>query len=121
MLYIVGTKREANALRQRLPRPVFDKLLQDVTGLDYEYGETRDYHKYGGCSLVAETLEDVKKITAYIDFNRHPCDTNIYLKEDTERRGIFVSGKEAALGILYVFPRRLTQPGAKKTVANVLF
>ena len=87
MLYIVGTKREANELRPRLPRPVFDKLLQDVTGLDHEYGETRDYHKYGGCSLVAETLEDIQKITAYIDFNRLPCEWVKKIKSDIDYLG----------------------------------
>ena len=87
MLYIVGTKREANALRPRLPKPVFDKLLQDVTGLDHEYGETRDYHIYGGYSLVAETLEDVQKITAYFDFNRHPCEWVEKIKSDIDYLG----------------------------------
>jgi len=74
MLYVVGTLKETDKLESKLPDRVFTELVRGIAILDCEYGENRNYLESGGCSLVAETVEDVQAIKTYIDYDIHPCE-----------------------------------------------
>lgn len=74
MLYRVGTQREILSLRSKLPEYVIRELLRCTITLDSEYGANRDYLKYGGYTLIAETTEDVQTIKNTIDYDSHPLE-----------------------------------------------
>lgn len=74
MLYMIGTMRETDKLKSRLPRRVFSELVHGITILDCEYGKNRNYQEAGGYSLIAETLEDVQAAKRFVDYESHPCE-----------------------------------------------
>lgn len=74
MLYKIGTTKEVSVLASRLPWPVLEELLRDVTLLDAHYGAERDYLQIGGYSVVAETMEDISGFKAIVDYDAHPCE-----------------------------------------------
>lgn len=73
MLYKVGTKKEVLTLLKHLPDRVLTEVFQGVVVLDAEYGEDRNYLESGGYSIIAETSDDISKVTEIIS-NNHPCE-----------------------------------------------
>ncbi|APC38884.1 hypothetical protein [Clostridium estertheticum] len=60
-------KTEVETLKD-LPAEVIEKVLEIVTILDENYGDTREKYDLGGYVLIAEVLEDVETIKELIDF-----------------------------------------------------
>ena len=74
MLYRIGTVKEIRPLYGKFHEDVIEQLHYCTRTLDSAYGVGRDYCRYGGYSLIAETIEDVSAIRKIIDLDKHPCE-----------------------------------------------
>ena len=74
MLYKIGTTRDLDALLLSLPECVMTELARDLTVLDREYGEDRNWRESGGYSVVVKTQEDLRELIAIVDAENHPCE-----------------------------------------------
>ena len=74
MLYRIGTVKEIDAIEDKFPREIVNKLYHCTSVLDEAYGADRDYLQSGGYSLLAENEQDLVGIKPIIDFDTHPCE-----------------------------------------------
>ena len=74
MLYRIGTVKEIDAIEEKFPREIVNKLYHCTSVLDEAYGADRDYLQSGGYSLLAENEQDLVGIKPIIDFDTHPCE-----------------------------------------------
>ena len=74
MLYRIGTVKEIDAIEEKFPREIVNKLYHCTSVLDEAYGADRDYLQSGGYSLLAENEQDLDGIKPIIDFDTHPCE-----------------------------------------------
>lgn len=74
MLYKIGTTRDLDALLLSLPECVMTELARELTVLDREYGEDRNWRESGGYSVIVETQEDLRELAAIVDTETHPCE-----------------------------------------------
>ena len=75
MLHIVGTVKEAEQIKDKLPLEVYETVLNIVTILDTHYGSDRCVESDdGGVVVIAENILDLAEIAEQffrIDNNRH--------------------------------------------------
>ena len=74
MLYRIGTEREVEAMKDKLPAQVYEDLLTGIVVLESEYGTDRDYTMVGGYSVVLEDKEDLAVFKRIINYEEHPCE-----------------------------------------------
>ena len=74
MYCVLGTVKECEALRGKLPERVYEEILRGVAVLSAEYGENRDYFETGGYSLVADTEKDLCWARRLFDERIHACE-----------------------------------------------
>ena len=84
MLYRIGTKRELPIVANKLPERVYTELLRSIAILDAEYGEHRNYLLSGGYSLIAETIDDLSRLKATIDYESRLCEWATRIGKDTD-------------------------------------
>lgn len=75
MLYKLGTVREIEAIRDKIPDAVYNEALRILSILDDLYGDKRDIENDdGGIVLIAENSEDltlIEKKYISLSSNRH--------------------------------------------------
>ena len=60
MIYSFGTTKEANSVKGKVPRAVYERALGIVSILDKYYGKDRDVYKNdGGFVFIAENEKDL--------------------------------------------------------------
>lgn len=100
MLHVVGTARETDALKSKLPDEVFETLVWAVGILDYEYGKERNYLKVGGYYLVAETAADVLAMKGFVDFENHPCEWANLSKNGSYVSALYLMNNDFSITLL---------------------
>lgn len=79
MYCILGTVKECEALRGRLPQRVYDEVLRGVAVLDCEFGSDRNYFAIGGFSVIGETEDDLLQVLEVFNFQAHRCEWSTQL------------------------------------------
>lgn len=74
MYCCLGTTKECAALYGQLPQRVADEVLRGIAVLDSEHEPERNYLEVGGFSLIADTVEDLRKARDLFDDRWHYCE-----------------------------------------------
>ena len=74
MYYCIGTAKECESLRGKLPENVYTELLRGHVMLDSWHGPSRNYLEVGGFSLIADTEKDLCKARELFDDRWHYCE-----------------------------------------------
>ena len=63
MLCTIGTTAEITTLPSHFPEKLVTEVFQGLVILDAEYGSDRNYLESGGYSVIAETCDDIRKLS----------------------------------------------------------
>ncbi|MBQ8497079.1 MAG: hypothetical protein IJ489_06485 [Clostridia bacterium] len=75
MLYPIGTHRQLQAIKEKIPALVLKQISDVIEGLDNLYGKERDFYDVGGYIIFAETREDIFQFqNEILDYTAHPCE-----------------------------------------------
>lgn len=119
MIYSFGTTKEANSVKGKVPRAVYERALGIVSILDKYYGKDRDvYTNDGGFVFIAEDKKDLSYfISHHIDPNNSSYeDAQIFRTEQGYYLDIlFLCNNEFSINLLT--PERLL-PKVSAEVSN---
>ena len=74
MLFKIGTVQELNQCKAQLPQVLMTELMGDLTTLDQEYGEDRDWTEYGGYVVVIDSADDLPELREIVNMEEYPCE-----------------------------------------------
>ena len=74
MLYRIGTEKELDSVKDKLPKQVYEDLTIGIVVLDSEYGEDRDYLQEGGYSVIIETTADLPEFKKIVPYDTYSCE-----------------------------------------------
>lgn len=97
MLYVIGTVKEAEQIKNKLPLEVYETVLKIISVLD-TYG-TDD----GGVVVIAETVSDLTEIEKRyfrIDSNRHECVDLVKCEKEQYINVLYIHNNEYATNII---------------------
>lgn len=72
MLFRIGHKRDVYSCGCKFHKRALQEVYTSLMILDETYGYNRNWEHEGGYSILAENLEDVEAIKAYVDYEHHP-------------------------------------------------
>ncbi len=74
LLYRIGTQKEIQSMRPKLPESAIEELCRCTAVLDAEYGAERNYVQSGGYTLILEEEKDLAELWKIINYDTHPCE-----------------------------------------------
>lgn len=97
MLYRIGLVSEIPTLPSDIPNQVRNEITQGLVVLDCEYGEDRNYLESGGCSILAETAEDLSQLKEIVDYDNHPCEWATRIGRTSYASALFIMNNDYSI------------------------
>lgn len=101
MLYPIGTHRQLQAIKTKIPALVLKEISDVIDNLNDLYGKERDFYDVGGYVIFAENMEDLLQFkNAILDYSVHPCEWHYQIDDSGYISTLFLLNNDFTLTLI---------------------